>query len=1116
MKNNSVTESSSSESVKRILYTHWPMILQVELCALLHDIGKLSKSFLDYRKSWHADPRGWDSDNDPHCKEFLKKDPLLKDALQDLFSKDVSKPDPENLGLGPFSVESAVHEHCKKEASSKLIQYLRAADGVDAAQDRNNPLFSAEQNDRSQPPEAQDNIVFKSNVYGYEGMETFIDAGAVEAEREKLYGRLSECLEEYYRELTPASVHSLPQNHKSEMLNPLILLNPAQNREWGSKRLQQIWKTRGEIFQSIQDAFSVTVSDTTRPANDTTLWEHSYAVATITKVILAHRIIYGKDLDECKKVFFGILGIGWDGLRFISRGHKIGDIVAREGLLAKIREEIRLIIEYKVPIGNFIYEDLNGIYFLVPATQQPPWIKEDDLCPEEGKGKYLDLLGELKDKILEKTAELSYGELCPHVSLPGGTTFVTSILNSIREIKKEARLPFTGDCHSAVKILQDNFQKKPDSVICSVCQLRPVKGMKRYSTICGPCLTRRKEAQKKARKTYAHGQTGQAPPDTLFIEEISDSNSRIALIVGHFGLDNWLGGSFVRSLFISPVQAMCNEVKDLGNTVQCKIEELKKQHFLKKKYPDSWADYNYERIKKEVSLCLRCSKGDCSAEERKYAENVLFLYDRRKATLDKGIAERWDLFLQAAKKEHPEPKISDDDLLINILLAKTPTPSTILDTWRTTEAFFNTLVSKDMKDGGERFWKFLKKKARTVIQVRETPSERLFEGAVYQGRINGKRLDLVWSGGKRFWVINSSRHDEWKGKVVKITASDIERAFKEPLKMEIEDVDSEPYLPFRTITTTPVLFMALVPANKAVAATRFISRQYYKRFGKVIGRLPLSIGNIFFKEKTPMFVVLDAARRMVKNFEALSQGKDAEAFLVTDAPSPLEGQVSNTMAFKLTSTRDQRSINWKVPVSLGDCSRDLFHPYIVLDNQQQDSCGPLVGQRQSFLPAIDGSAVHVADVQKGNRVRVYPNYYDFEFLDVTTRRFDLTMAEGHQRRIDPSTGREGTKPYLLEQLPGIQALWAKLCSLPGLTDTRLRNIQVLLETKRLEWDHGSGTRSRPYEELVTSILQKEFRYAQEDQDFAFFKETVLDGLWFDCLELYLKILKKRVKEKDNA
>lgn len=1042
-------------------------ILWSELADLLHDVGKLSKAFLDYRKSWHADPMGWDKD--PHENKFLDKDKIYKKypGLEDLFTKTVKG---NCQGLRSLSIKSAVHNHIKP-GNDLLLNFLKAADSIDAAQDRNNPLFSAEQSDRSKPREAQDNLVFKGNVYGYEAMETFIDVGAVEAEREKLYESLSKRLKEYYKELT--------------------------------------WKMRQEIFQSIQHAFSVTVSDTTRPANDTTLWEHSYAVATIAKVILAHKIIYGKDLDKFQKVFFGILGIGWDGLRFISRGHKIGDIVAREGLLAEVRKEIRQIIEYEVPIGNLIYEDLNGIYLLVPATKQPPWIKGHDLCPEGGRERYLKLLDNIKDKILEKAAKISDGELCPHVLMPEGTTFLTSILSSIRKIKELARVPFTGECHAALRRLQEDFQSKPGSVICPVCQKRPVKDMEHYPSICEPCLERRKNVQKNARKAS----------ETLFLEEISDSNRRVALIVGHFGLDNWLGGTSIRSLFTSPCRAISNEVKDLGNTLQFRAEELKRRGFLKEKYPDSWADYSYERIKKEVFLCLRCSsKGRCSAEEREYAQNVLFLYDRRNARLDE-IIDKWNSFLQEAKEEHPKRRINDDDLLINILLAKTPTPSRILDAWRSTKDFFNSLVAKDTNGREDRIWKFLKEKKRTVIEVKRPsgPSlDRLYEGAVYQGRINGQRLDLVWAGEERFLVINREYKDQyegWKGKEVEVTASDTGRALKGPLKMEIEGVASETYLPFRTITKTPVLFMVLVPADKAVAITRFISRQYHKRFGKVLGRLPISIGNIFFKEKTPMFVVLDAARRMVENFEALSRGEDGETFQVEEAPPPVEKQVGNFMSLKLRSTRDQRTIFWRISVVLGDCSRDFFHPYLILDRRQEGSCGTLAEGRPSFLPSVNGPAVHVTDVQKGDLVHIYPNYYDFEFLDVTTRRFDLALDEGRKRRIDHS---KCTRPYLLEQLPDIQALWSKLCSLPSLTDTRLRNIHTLLETKRLEWGQGQGTECGAYEELAASILQKELGCAREDPDFAFFKEAMLDGLWFDCLELYLKILKKRVKEGDNA
>ncbi|MEK7306600.1 MAG: hypothetical protein AAB014_03080 [Nitrospirota bacterium] len=56
-------------------------------------------------------------------------------------------------------------------------------------------------------------------------------------------------------------------------------------------------------------------------------------MASILKIILVHKEIYGEDMDDYKKVRFGIFGIGWDGLSYLSKGHKIADIAGRKAVI---------------------------------------------------------------------------------------------------------------------------------------------------------------------------------------------------------------------------------------------------------------------------------------------------------------------------------------------------------------------------------------------------------------------------------------------------------------------------------------------------------------------------------------------------------------------------------------------------------------------------------------------------------------------------------------------------------------------------------------------------------------------------------------------------------------
>jgi len=81
-----------------------------------------------------------------------------------------------------------------------------------------------------------------------------------------------------------------------------------------------------------------------------------------------------------------------------------------------------------------------------------------------------------------------------------------------------------------------------------------------------------------------------------------------------------------------------------------------------------------------------------------------------------------------------------------------------------------------------------------------------------------------------------------------------------------------------------------------------------------------------------------------------------------------------------------------------------------------------------------------------------------------------------------------------------------------LTDTKLKNIEMLLQTKIKEWQVTINKENSVWEALVDSILKKEFGLDVEEEEFKFFKKAILTGLFLDCLELHLKILKQRIKE----
>ncbi|RLB13072.1 MAG: CRISPR-associated protein Csx11 [Deltaproteobacteria bacterium] len=1071
-----------SNDLKDTLEKFRPCLLFIELAGLLHDLGKLSADFLRYRKTWHFSPNGWNED--PHTKPLLDIEEINtvidSSGFINIFSNDeIKKKIKSDFKQLTLSYVIKNH-HNPDEQDNILLQIIKTADSSDAAIDRNNPLFSAEQCDRTKSGNAQDELIFKSNVYGFESLDTLIDFSEVEKSRRETTNFLDKKLKEYFAYLFFSS-----KNHKN-----------------------QIIKLRKEIFEKTRERFSVTVSDTTRPSNDTTLWEHCYAVATLAKVFLARLVIYPTALinwlDKRKKEKpfkikrdFAILGIGWHGLRFISLGHKIGDITGRTELIHRLQDKIQELIECQIPIGNMIYKDINGIYFIIPP-----------LINTSGKENYEKLLDAINKKVSEICVNESEGELCPHFGIEEDTEFATRIVSVITEIKQKYSIPYIYDVNQHVGKLTHYIED--NHPLCPVCKKRTIKFPD--MDICDICLKRRQTNSLNPGKSYEK--------QTIFVEEIADRNERVALIVACFGLERWLKGDMIRSVFVSPVHMMEKEIEDLGNSAQFRHEELKIKEFLRQKYPAKHSEYCYERIRQEVELCKRAGSDSASIDEKEYAKNVLFLYAQRIAggSINKDVKRaynNWQDQLESAKKEHEDvlsgATVDENDILINILLAKTPTPSTVFDAWLSTERFFKEIAGL----GGDKkgVQAFLRQKQRPKLKVKLICSEEglqsnIYIGATYDAWIDKEKAELVFINEEKTecWVIGKEYDErcerDWKNKQVTImtTLKDKSRA---RLTFEILEVEkSNSFYPYRTIAISPAIFLVLVPADKAIKISQFIHKEYARQFGKVTGRLPISVGNIFFHKKMPMFVVLDAARRMISNFEQLHQ--KAISLIVKEHTPNWQIRATQEIDLLLEDKDTKQTIKWKLPLRLADCQMDYFHPYMMFQEQSPNLNGEDVMRRKSYLPAVDGSPlVHFSDIKKRDLLISHPNYYDYMFLDSTTRRFDLYLNSDRRKNTNPL---EYPKPMFLEKLEEIELLWSYLRSLPDLTDTALRNIESLLREKPAQLNC-----------LADSVITKGLGVKKSSMLFNPFYNAIKNGLFFDCLELYLRILKQRIgKEEKDA
>jgi len=703
-----------------------------------------------------------------------------------------------------------------------------------------------------------------------------------------------------------------------------------------------------------------------------------------------------------------------------------------------------------------------------------------------------ELRTKIEDNLYKIAAETSLGELQPYIVEISETNTLTSLVRAIREMKEKVSYPFDSSVNEFDEYFKSTLETfEQGKTVCPICRLRPVEKEDEKKKVCKTCKGRRKPDDK--------NKVDECLPknnETLFIDEIVDKHRKAALIVARFGLDDWLKGTMVRSLFVTEANGIEREIDNLGNVKQFEAEEKRIQEFLENK---NYGKFDYGRIKADIDSLFE-------NEDEERAKNITFLYDRRdtfspdRETLEK-IRSKWEGFLDSAKKEDPRIDI------YNMLNTKTPTPSTLLDVWNTTMHFLNDLPASIFKP-------LLPEKRRLKLKTEQTDLNPGKYGGTLDGEIvfkDGavKKIEILIVNSDEIEVINEMKSDspisrDWGDAEITITDP--------PLQLKVtEYLEGSSFVPYRTITATPNLFMAIVPADMAVDITGLIYRKYIEHFGKVMGRLPFSIGNIFFGRKMPMFVVLDAGKRMVDNFDNL--GKEAIRFTVVKDRENIAADTKFNLKCVLgNSDRSEvdKTVTWRLPSKLGNCEYDFHHPYFIVDNKNGR-----MDNRKTFFKTVAGDVVHFSDIEDGDQVTVYPNYYDFEFLDSNTRRYDITIDADNRRKSNVADFK--SKPFLLDELgQKVMCLWSELLQgkqLKGITDTKIRNLQSLWLTKYQEWEVDISNKSSEnynrWIDLVLSSIQKEFKKI-DDEHCVLILETIENGLFFDALELYLGILKERI------
>ncbi len=267
-------------------------------------------------------------------------------------------------------------------------------------------------------------------------------------------------------------------------------------------------------------------------------------------------------------------------------------------------------------------------------------------------------------------------------------------------------------------------------------------------------------------------------------------------------------------------------------------------------------------------------------------------------------------------------------------------------------------------------------------------------------------------------------------------------------------------------------FRVIVAADDAGACLGRIQKRVHDTLGRVRGSLPVHVSALAFRARFPLYLALDALRRMEGRGKAtppqhwtLRQRREAEGQLLLNWDTP------------------QGKVEWTVPLTTGDPDRpDIWHPHAICVSRPQ---GP-------------GRLAHLKDLAVGETIRRAPDTFDFMVLDSSVRRYQLRYdAQG--RRPHFILGDPGRPPYLLEHLDPLLDLRRKTRWNPS----QAKGLIGQLVDSYGAWVRDAHPSLREQGRAAWKIHAKALllRYLPKDPELREFMLAHLDdGLVFDAFE----------------
>ncbi len=774
-----------------------------------------------------------------------------------------------------------------------------------------------------------------------------------------------------------------------------------------------IVNAREYVQTELKEWYSHLLSDSRYPINDVTLWDQAYMTSSMFKAALAAMSLDGTIYDECmrkkkpRKIKWSILGVQYDKLGLAEKAMNPYFIKWYRDKSCEVDEKVKQLIEVNYALGNEIYRDETGIYFIVP----------ENICSKNKVNKndteklyYLDdSLIELQDEII-KCFEDFNGEVFPAIFLTEpsrGTMNIAYLLENAKKNFLSPIYPNTVDNKSSLEI-KEKEELKP---ICDVCRTRLAEKKVGDLNLCSTCDKRFSVRRKKELRN------DNDKKETAFTGELQDSNGRIALVTLKFELSEWLNGDMLNLM-------------------------LRNKNI----------DKSLDRLKNNIIDNLGCKeKGsvikDLVYDKDLYGGDTVKNYCER-ILIERTIGDEWETFLQKnlgdkvsfTNRTIKWDELTDSDrtllseVLIQFIIRKNPSPARFRRIWESTEDFFKELQDDLSAIFNMPAWRNKRFKFSNIVDEQHKNMEFEYKGLNFITK--DRDLYLITSLKqsvpilKKDTIKNKDAYSEVEeGKSDWIRESEIELTNMEDNSKYLVALRNAEYISYKPyisiIKPTPISWQFIMPAEYVMNVIEEVRKRYDKDFTYVKGKLPLHIGIVFQDYKSPLYIGIKALRnirRDIYDWDSIKEERTGKFLMDSIGIDQEDDRNPNRKFYSLFQLP---KVNYK--------DENIYRFHL-----------PKEGEKNISLKDVDEAC-------KDEKYYVYPNTIDFEFLDTNIRRNDITYNYEEDK---PNAKRvielKSNRPYTWEE-------WDNFAKFKNYfsgnnRSTKLQSMVSLIYSKLNEWD----------------------------------------------------------------